>query len=274
MPESSIVNSDAVVEQLVEWLGDEGSFLIRRDGVTGAVLRFATVEEAEEQLTSDGGGEAEEQLTSDGGPGEDEEVPEGVESEAVDSEGDTVSGPHTAQECRDAMTSFVSNQGTMRVTRWLELAFEVEPYEIEYFNGMSARLALIHIESTAPRIRRVSTINTHVHLTREAVTTQWDGEVIIRALQADAAIFSEELAVHLDVGEWDTHLFQTIVFKPQLGACTLLVGCDDATLDQLEVEIVEGTRSHADQLAATQETQDMADEEEIREFDAVEREEE
>jgi hypothetical protein len=52
------------------------------------------------------------------------------------------------------------------------------------------------------------------------------------------------------------------------------VGCDDATLDQLEVEIVEGTRSHADQLAATQETQDMADDEEIREFDAVEREEE
>ena len=118
MPDSLLIRGTEIESHLTEWLGDDGSFLIRRNAPAETVIRYASLEEAHKALAN-------------------------VDAQGAD---EALSGPFTVTECRDAFLSRIDQTSQVRYTQWLELAVEVEPFQLAF-----QELSLIHIsEPTRP----------------------------------------------------------------------------------------------------------------------------
>jgi len=216
MPSSTIVRADEVNTHFNEWIGaaEGGVFLMRQEQTSGAVLRFDTIEQASEMIG--------------------ENADEG-----------RYRGPFTGDECRSEVSRFIAPQASqIRFTTWLDSAAEMAPFDIEFFEGLSGRLQLVQLVSSVQRIRGACTVITHFHLTREAASLAWQGEVKVSIQQHDETVFEASPApFEFEVGDWDKHYFQTIVFRPEIGACAVVLSLGDNVLDRLELEVVEGVRS-------------------------------
>ena len=223
MPSSTIVRADEVNTHFNEWLGaaEGGVFLMRQEQTSGAVLRFDSAEQASEVLEED-----------------------------VDAR--RYLGPFTGDECRSEVSRFIAPQvGQIRFTTWLDSAAEMAPFDIEFFEGLSCRLQLVQLVTSVQRIRGACTVIAHLHLTRESASLAWQGEVALSIRQYDETVFeASPPPFDFEVGDWDKHYFQTIVFRPEIGACTVVLSLGDNVLDSLELEVVEGVRSVEDVVSA------------------------
>jgi hypothetical protein len=235
MPSSTIVRADEVNTHFGEWLGaaEGGVFLMRQEQTSGAVLRFDTIEQASEMIG--------------------ENADEG-----------RYQGPFTGDECLSEVSRFIEPQaGQIRFTTWLDSAAEMAPFDIEFFEGLSGRLQLVQLVSSVQRIRGACTVITHFHLTRESASLAWQGEVKLSVQRHDETVFEASPApFEFEVGDWDKHYFQTIVFRPEIGACAVVLNLGENVLDRLVLEVVEGVRS-VEALADDEVGTDEIDEESV-----------
>ena len=214
MPNSLLIRGSDVDRHLSDWLGNDGTYLIRQNAQAETVIRYASREEAQEALA-----EVEEQ------------------DEAQE---ETLTGPFTAAECRTTVQTRVDQTSQVRFTQWLELAVEVEPFQLAFHEGLTARLQLLHIDNYVPCTWGTAITKLQVHTTRERVDEAWTGTLQLRAGSNDTQTYkTETLDLDFDMGEWDQYLFHTLQFRPQMGPCRLSVLLEDTLLDSIDIEIVD-----------------------------------
>ena len=211
MPDSLLIRGTEIESHLTEWLGDDGTFLIRRNAPAETVIRYASLEEAHEALAN-------------------------VDTQGADEE---LSGPFTVAECHDAFLSRVDQTSQVRYTQWLELAVEVEPFQLAFQEGLTARLQLLHLEHCVPCTWGTTTVNVQIHVTRESMDEALNGVLRLQAGVDDVVYSTAQLDLEFGPGVWDQYIFHTFQFSPRMGPCRLSVLLGDALLDSMDLEIVD-----------------------------------
>ena len=227
MPDSLLISGSEIDRHLTDWLGDDGTFLIRHNAPVETVLRYASLEEAQEALA------------------------------AVDTQDEeALSGPFVVAECRENFLARVDTNTQVRFTQWLELAVEVEPFQLSFHDGLAARLQLLHLDNYVPCTWNTTTINIQIHVTRERMDDVLNGTLQLQAGSGSQNYETAQFDLDFDVGVWDQYIFHTFQFRPLLGPCRLTGYLGDTMLDSMDLEIVDDMP--AVQVATTDPTETSA----------------
>jgi hypothetical protein len=212
MPDSLLISGSEVDRHLTDWLGNDGTFLIRHKDPVETVIRYASIEDAQEALAD-------------------------VDTEEAD-EGELI-GPFTSAECLSTFLSRIDQTSPLRFTQWLELAVEVEPFQVAFHDGLTARLQLLHLDRCVPCTWGTTTINIQIHVTRESMDQALNGTLRLQAGTDTQSYATAQLDLEFGIGVWDQYIFHTFQFSPRMGPCRLSILLGDTSLDSVDIEIVD-----------------------------------